>query len=1110
MYTLLTVAKAEIRLLLRSWFFRILSLAALAILAFMSLGLFTGFWGQPWVFRGLGTTIPLINILYLNVVQAIVAVFLSADFLKRDRKLDTTEVVYMRSMPNVTYVAGKTLGILVVFALLDLVVLVMSAVFNIAFSGGPFVASAYIVYPLLVALPTIVFTLGFSFLLMTVVRNQPVTFVLLLGVIGISLFWLGPKQHGLFDLLGLHLPLVRSGIAGFADPFGLVLQRGVFLLLGLAGIAATSLRLRRLSQSRAATVASGVLALFFLAAAVAAAGMHDARFRRAAAAREAMRALTAELAGEPAPAVERCDLSLVHEGNRIDCEAAILLANDGDRPIERYLFTLNPGLEVRGVERGGREAAFTRDRHVLSVTPPAALPPGARDSLVVQYGGAIDDGACYLDTGEEGREPWFRIAMFVIGERHAWVTPSWVLLTPEAGWYPRAGMPYDPARPETRMAGFARYRLDVTTRPELLSVSQGAREKRGEGRWLFEPERPLDGLTLAIGRFEERAIEVDSLRYALCIREGNDWFDEYMDAVGDTLPELVREVRADYERLLGLSYPDRRYTIVEVPVTFVARERLWSMQRETIQPEIVLLPERGLLVQEADFNMFKRQMGRRRRGPAEELTPAEEQSRQFTRFAGRVLAGELSERGFMNDLYQNNRIFNAFPMYYTHVTHVGSGRWPVLDVALESWIAGRIEGEASPFTSFFGGLSSEEETNLELAKTSLADLVADPEKRAAAPDALRAKGRQLFLLLQRHAGEEAFAALVDEAIEAGRFGGIDADLLSDEMEGRFGIDLAATIDRWYGGRDLPGFILAGVRSYTVVDENDRTRYEVRFVVGNDEPADGAVVVTFTARGRGRGFFGPPGGGDEESVERTIFLEGGQAREVGFVLDFQPRRMTVNTLVSKNLPAAMIRNFDDFEEGSGGIFDGERVLDAMPALAEPGEIVVDDLDPGFSITGERSAGLLRRLLRRGRGEEENEYEGIGFGAPEVWKKGINTTFYGRHVLSAHFVRAGDGSNRASWTGTIEKSGVHGVWAWVGSVESPFGRGRRANRTQAGSYSYLVHHDDGIDEVSLDAQKAEEGWNFLGSWYLSAGEARVELTDETDGGRVFADAVKWVRQ
>ena len=58
----------------------------------------------------ISSSVPLINLYLLNIGQAIVVIFLAADFLKRDKKLDTNEVLYTRSMSNFEYVIGKTLG----------------------------------------------------------------------------------------------------------------------------------------------------------------------------------------------------------------------------------------------------------------------------------------------------------------------------------------------------------------------------------------------------------------------------------------------------------------------------------------------------------------------------------------------------------------------------------------------------------------------------------------------------------------------------------------------------------------------------------------------------------------------------------------------------------------------------------------------------------------------------------------------------------------------------------------------------------------------------------------------------------------------------------------
>ena len=85
----------------------------------------------PWDLNALPSGIPYTSMLWLNMAQAIIAAFLASDFLKRDKKLDTTEVVYMRSMTNVDYVLGKTLGSFLVFLGINLVVLIMVAVFNL-------------------------------------------------------------------------------------------------------------------------------------------------------------------------------------------------------------------------------------------------------------------------------------------------------------------------------------------------------------------------------------------------------------------------------------------------------------------------------------------------------------------------------------------------------------------------------------------------------------------------------------------------------------------------------------------------------------------------------------------------------------------------------------------------------------------------------------------------------------------------------------------------------------------------------------------------------------------------------------------------------------------
>ena len=121
-----TVARFEMKTLFRSWFFRIFSVLTMLMLLGMNIGMLTEGGNTNWAIRAITSNIPYMNVAFLNIAQALLAVFLASDFLKRDKKLDTTEVIYTRSMTNWQYVWGKTLGVIIVFTVLNILVLLMA------------------------------------------------------------------------------------------------------------------------------------------------------------------------------------------------------------------------------------------------------------------------------------------------------------------------------------------------------------------------------------------------------------------------------------------------------------------------------------------------------------------------------------------------------------------------------------------------------------------------------------------------------------------------------------------------------------------------------------------------------------------------------------------------------------------------------------------------------------------------------------------------------------------------------------------------------------------------------------------------------------------------
>ena len=79
-----TVARFEMKTLFRSWFFRIFSVLTLMMLLGMNIGMLTEGGTTSWVIRSITSNIPYMNVAFLNIAQALLAVFLASDFLRRD------------------------------------------------------------------------------------------------------------------------------------------------------------------------------------------------------------------------------------------------------------------------------------------------------------------------------------------------------------------------------------------------------------------------------------------------------------------------------------------------------------------------------------------------------------------------------------------------------------------------------------------------------------------------------------------------------------------------------------------------------------------------------------------------------------------------------------------------------------------------------------------------------------------------------------------------------------------------------------------------------------------------------------------------------------------
>lgn len=1136
LHNILSIAKYERKTLFRSWFFRIFSILSLLVLFGVNFAMVVqGQGSESWAIRSIPSSIPYFNLLILNVAQAIIAVFLASDFLKRDKKLDTTEVIYMRSMTNGEYVIGKTLGNLQVFMLLNIFVVILALIFNMLAQNIAIDWKSYAFYLLTVSIPTLIFIMGLSFLLMSVIRNQAITFVLILGYIGITLFLLQAKYYYLFDYMAFNIPMLSSDIIGLGNLNVILIHRGIYFFLGSGFIFFTIYLLKRLPQSESMTIISLILGIVFIGAGGYLAFNHVNKFKQADNLRNQVVELNNQYVSENIPSILNNSINLVHNGNSIEVSSTIKIRNENDTPLKELIFTLNNGLKVTGLKLNGSEKTFVRKQHLILV--PDNLNPDEEATLEITYSGKINEALCYLDIDEKTMQEKYGKFVVNVDKRYAFIKPDYVLLTPETNWYVRAGVTYSSKDVSWAHNQFVNFELKVKTLPGLQAISQGKISEPSDGQFTFSNEHPLTQISLAIGNYKHIKIEKDSIEYGVWYIDGHDFFSGEFTDIKDTIPGLINEYFGDFERTYNLEYTFKRFSFVEVPAQLKTYERTWTSKQEYVQPEEVLIPEKGFMLNQSDFEGMKKRFqsggfGGDRRGGGGEMSPQDIEMRIFGNFIRSFTEAEMNNfngggmgsqgmsSGNVSVTTTANPYF-IFPMIYNFQNNIKSDRWPIINRIFEAYLKNQTTDMRSVFMRDMSGtgLSKDEQANIALQDNSFEEILSDVDKKDIIDNVIKLKGDVLFSKVQYVAGEDEFTAFLNKLLNEYRFKNITFEEFDKKIKEQFGIELTPIMDQWFKETRLPGFLFSPVTA-VLVKTGESMQTMVKMKTTNFSDIEGIIKLTFRlgGGGGGRGGFG----GSEDMINKIIHLDAHQTKDVSFLLEAEPRMIMINTMTSQNIPQVLSENFRDIEEDPKAIpYEGETVSDIPVNMANPGEIIVDNEDPGFEITENHRESLLEKWILD-KDKETEKYEAMNnYRPPTHWTDITNTEFYGSFILSGYYIKSGDGSQVAKWHVPIKNKGYYDVYYHLYKSRS-FMRGRGGggggrggpggfNRfREEGKYNFTIVSDQGAVQQALDIGDADTGWILLGTYSFSADTALVELSNKSEMSMVFADAVKFVKQ
>jgi hypothetical protein len=246
-------------------------------------------------------------------------------------------------------------------------------------------------------------------------------------------------------------------------------------------------------------------------------------------------------------------------------------------------------------------------------------------------------------------------------------------------------------------------------------------------------------------------------------------------------------------------------------------------------------------------------------------------------------------------------------------------------------------------------------------------------------------------------------------------------------------------------------------------------------------------------------------------------------------------MTINTLISGNIPSSynnFLRSATEVEQTN--MEEYEQISDLAVSFNFKDEYVVDNEDDGFSSFSISRESKLKQYIdsRKKADEDKLLYESLNeWWTPSRWTPVAHSAYYGETVRSAMAIRSGDASNYVSWSTKLPEKGFYELYVYIpvsamykrpsrrdqgGGQQGGQGQNRGQGRggpefaDKGTDYNYTISSSEGSEKVLFELNNPEDGWNRMGSFLLPADSVTVRLSSETDGRRVIADAVKWVRK
>ena len=1099
LHNISTIARFESKLLRRSWLFRIFACLAVIIISFATLveltyTLYT--YSEKWPKIALTSLMPFYSTYYYNIVQSVIVIFLAGNFLNRSKKLDTAEVIYVRPMSNADFIIGKTWGIIKTFLSLNLISLAITAFFNIVLNQSPFSVFPYLFYFFTISLPSLLFVLGLSFTVMCLLKNQAVTFIIMLGIVGVVFFYLPDYFFGVFDFFGINIPTIFSDITGHSNLQIFLVQRSIFLLLGIGLICFTIALLKRLPHRPWKVVLVCSFGALFLLTGVAAGIYYVVHYHDKLNARSEYATTFNKYAATNNVSILTHNLTITPTGSTLEGESILQIHNKLSKSLDTIILYLNPSLKIISVTSNDTEIPYTRENQTIiihqSIQSQDTMP------LNISYNGHINEAICYTDVlKKDYLNTQLYGSIYRLGKRYAWLEETFTLLTPECLWYPSAVAPAHPASPYHLKKNFVEYILTVNYDGDKTVLSQG-KSKRVDDQIIFTNQSPLPGISLTIAEYERKSLTIDSTEYEILHFKGNDYFSEHFTDLSDTLVGLIRDFKNDIEIAKGRNYPFHKFVIAETPVQFASYTRNWKGHTEYVMPEIVFVPEQNV-TQNHDFTTTKTRY--------DDWKRHDSNAPDSLGMTMRILQDFLRSIFINENMYYNRKSSinstNITPMFFSHTGFVHSEEYPMLDVVMN--IMQNSTSTPPPQRGRARFINDQQRANTYLSDHSFQSAISDAKlKPEIFYELLKLKSNALKNYINTQISLKEFNSFLTHFFQQNSFTDVPFETFRRSFENTYGIDLNPFLHQWYTEDHSPSIYIKDVDANKVVMD-EMTKFQIKFKVYNPSDVD-AIISAQPNQGGGRD---RRKGGEKSTAapeQFSYFIPKGEASEIKIIVDNRPASIIINTNISHNLPTAFSFNFSKIEHTVTDTIEGIFPIDTNDFKPNPDEIIIDNSDKGFKIIESNTRTKLKDFVKKEKESENDRYKNFNpWWAPSKWTLIAADYYYGETIHSALYKTKGSGNNSIIWSADIPKSGHYELFIWNPKTESS--NRHYYSRSSDRNQTYTVEYDGETENMTIDLEQEAGGWVSLESFYLPAGVTTVTLTDKVSGSYVIADAIKF---